>query len=292
MELMGKGMALWQWSMGALYQPPRIMPAFELVTPSERGGNSSALCDNRHSMFSTRRDLAGRLAFLLGAGCVLCKRQGPESCAACNAAVSARERGILRCSMCADRRTDRCADRSMSATCERCLAAPHAFSRTVCGGEYAPPLDVVERALKFQGRTHAARALASWLNGAMQEAGLDPALDCLIPVPLSRQRLASRGYNQASLIARHLARHSGLRVKHGALHRVRDTPALSLLHTAERAQAIRGAFACIEPLHGRVVALVDDVMTTGATLNAAAQALRDAGAREVIALVALRTPAS
>jgi ComF family protein len=249
------------------FTPPRgLRRAFELVFAQHLGQQLSAW---------------------MGASCVLCGTPGGETCDECNASVEAREAGRLRCRTCADSFENT----GTRTACNRCLQDPPAFSRTICAGDYAPPLDAVERGLKFQARTHAARALATWLANATRRAGREQLPDLLIPVPLASERLAQRGFNQAALIARCLADELDINVRMNALRRVRETPALSLMHAEERTHAIRGAFACVEDLSGRAIGLVDDVMTTGATLRAAAKALRSAGARDVIVLVALRTPA-
>lgn len=235
------------------------------------------------SLRKARLALGHRVSAWLGASCVLCDAPGAEICEACNACVRSNEATRLRCRL--------CADVSIQSPCQRCALEPPPFSRAVCAGNYAPPLDAVERSMKFRARPHAARALAGLLASATRQACLDPHPELLIPVPLASERLAERGFNQAALIAHALAQDLGTPLRLNALRRVRETPALSLMHAEERTSAIRGAFACVENLSGSVVGLVDDVMTTGATLRAASHALRAAGACDVIVLVALRTPA-
>lgn len=119
--------------------------------------------------------------------------------------------------------------------------------------------------------------------------------DWLLPLPLSAERLEERGFNQAWELAKALARQSRTAAQADAslLLRIRHTPAQHQLRRAYRLANVKGAFL-VEPLraHGvreRQVVLVDDVMTTGASLNAAAQALRDAGARHITAIVFART---
>jgi ComF family protein len=132
--------------------------------------------------------------------------------------------------------------------------------------------------------------LAGLLAAAPGVAAALAEADDVLPVPLSAARLAERGYNPAQLLARHLARR---RVRAHVLLRPRHDPPQRGLPRAERLKNVRGAFAVdarhAAALHGRRVALIDDVMTTGATLRAAAQALREAGAAHITAIAFART---
>jgi ComF family protein len=148
--------------------------------------------------------------------------------------------------------------------------------------------------LKFQGEVAEAAPLAAALGGAVQAAGAAPAM-LVLPVPLSASRLAERGLNQSWEIARRVARRLKLPAAPGALLRLRDTPHQVGMARHERLHNLRGAL-CIEPamrhrLEGRDIALVDDVMTTGATAAACADVLLQAGARSVQAWVVARTAA-
>lgn len=138
-------------------------------------------------------------------------------------------------------------------------------------------------ALKYNARPTIARHLAL----RMREAGADvlTGADIVVPVPLHRSRERSRGFNQARELARHLGLPSA-----GALARTRRTPSQADLPAARRHANVRGAFTWRSgvPVAGSIVVLVDDVVTTGATLNACAAPLLDAGAREVRALTAAR----
>jgi ComF family protein len=217
-----------------------------------------------------------RLASLLfGGSCFLCRgAAGDVLCAECLAELP--WLGGPRCPRCAG-------GSPRGETCGRCRASPPAYDATVAALSYEFPVDVLVHALKFRGEL----ALAPLFRGFLL-AKIDPgSADCVIPVPLSRERLRERGYNQAVEIARALGRPLELAL----CSRTRDTPAQSDLPLAERQRNVRGAFACARRLDGRSVAVVDDVMTTGATLGELAATLKAAGAARVENWVLARTPA-
>jgi ComF family protein len=118
-----------------------------------------------------------------------------------------------------------------------------------------------------------------------------PHADVVIPVPLHPKRLKHRGFNQALEIARSLAYYIDTPFQAGGVWRVRDTRPQTELPYEERAKNARGAFACALDLSGKTVAVLDDVMTTGATLNELARILKQAGARRIENVVVARTVA-
>ncbi len=181
--------------------------------------------------------------------------------------------------------------------CGACLRrGPDApVRRTSAAVDYGFPWDGLVTGFKFHGRLDLVGALASLLDRRLpaHEAGTTP--DLVLPIPLSEQRLRERGYNQAWELARRLARWRRLDADARLLLRIRDTAHQLGLSEAERAANLKGAFL-VEPrrrqqLQGRRVALVDDVMTSGATLEEAARCLLAAGATQVHAWVVARTPA-
>jgi ComF family protein len=176
--------------------------------------------------------------------------------------------------------------------CPVCRMATPAFSRARAAFRY----DVHARRLilpfKHADRTEHCDVLATHM--ARAGAALLRDADVLVPVPLHRRRLLRRRYNQAALLALSLARASGLQVIPDGLERLRPTPPLGGQSATERQATVEGAFV-VRPrragrIAGRRVVLIDDVMTSGATANACAVALRAAGAGDVTVLVAARVP--
>jgi ComF family protein len=144
--------------------------------------------------------------------------------------------------------------------------------------------------MKYGGRPDLARPLADILWRALEPHAAAFAACVVVPVPLHAVRLAERGFNQSALIARGVAKRLGAPLHALALARVRDTPRQAVLERAARLTNVAGAFAVAKPaaMAGRHVLLVDDVCTTGATLDAARTALLDAGARRVTCAVVAR----
>jgi len=172
--------------------------------------------------------------------------------------------------------------------CEFCAAWPRELAWAVSAVwlEEGPARNLVF-ALKYGGWRIAARSMATVV--AAELAPRLRALDALVPVPLGRTRLRERGHNQAAVLADAVGRAEGIRVLHGSLVRVRETRTQTRLDPAGRWDNTRGAFAASgETLGGMHVALVDDVVTTGATLGAAAQALAGLGTASIGAVTFAR----
>lgn len=167
--------------------------------------------------------------------------------------------------------------------CGACLKSPPAFAATHAALRYAFPADRLVLMLKFGHRLASADFLASRMLAAPPPRG-----DVLVPVPLSRERLRERGFNQAVEIARPLARALDLPLDVASLARVRDTVPQSRLPWRARRGNLRHAFACTADFTGRAVIVVDDVMTSGATLDAIARVLKDHGAVRVENWIAAR----
>lgn len=179
----------------------------------------------------------------------------------------------------------RCGQPGPDVLCGACHAAPPAFDAVRAGGLLGGPLADAIHALKYRNRPALARPLGAWLAARAPLA----SGAVVVSVPLARGRRVERGYDQAALLADHLARAAGSRTRlRGALVRIRETPPQVGRTREERARNVAGAFLAAAGLEGKDVVLVDDVVTTGATADAAATALRRAGARSVVVVALAR----
>jgi len=177
--------------------------------------------------------------------------------------------------------------------CGACLRTPPPLDRTIAALDYAFPWDGLLQRYKFHQAIDLRTSLVDRLDQTIELAEVN-APDWLLAVPLNAQRQRERGYNQSHELARALARRRKLHCDGELLLRVRDTSRQTQLNAKDRAANVRGAFA-VEPsrrkqLQGSHVVLVDDVMTSGATLYELARVLRQAGAAQVQAWVVARTP--
>ena len=197
----------------------------------------------------------------------------PTRCAACDGAVQNRS---VFCAGCAS-------------TVERApLAAEHGSADYVAAFEYGGAVANAIGRLKYEERSDLAPRLAR----AMEQAArtFDGSVDLVVPVPLHPRRLAQRGYNQAALLAGPIARVLGVPVRTRALVRVRDTPQQVAMDRERRQTNMREAFEAHDRrlASGKSILLVDDVRTTGATLDGCVRALHEVGARRIVALVLAR----
>jgi ComF family protein len=173
------------------------------------------------------------------------------------------------------------------AVCGRCLAHPPHYDATVAALDYAFPADALVQALKFRGELALAALFSTLL---LKKLSTPEKVDLVAPVPLSNGRLRVRGYNQAVEIARPIARALHARRDYLVLVKSRETKPQAELPYAERVKNVRGAFQCVRAIPDASVAIVDDVMTTGATLDEIAATLKRAGAARVVNWVVARTP--
>jgi ComF family protein len=220
-------------------------------------------------------------------------RHLPSQCAVCHAwpsqpvceaCVGQFAQPVTRCQTCALPLP------SAQRQCGACLRNPSRLDQALAAVAYAYPWSNLVADFKFQQHTGWARSFATLMRSApWVEPALDAA-DMLLPMPLSRERLQVRGFNQAMLLAKAL---DAKKVHPDLLLRVQDTPPQSSLSRKERLVSVQHAFAThplkAHQLKGRRVVLVDDVMTSGASLHAAAGVLRTAGVDHITALVFART---
>ncbi|HEY5896981.1 MAG TPA: ComF family protein [Burkholderiales bacterium] len=213
-------------------------------------------------------------SFLFGGNCFICRGASRALlCTACEADLP-----CLAAPLC-----PRCAlPTPAAAVCGRCLAEQPAYDATIAAFAYDFPADALVHALKFRGEL----ALAALLGGLLGRRLGNEGVDHVVPVPLAPRRLRERGYNQAVEIARHLGKGAP---EVSLCERTRDAAPQMELPYAERQRNVRGSFRCTRELIGARVAVVDDVMTTGATLDEMARTLKRAGAIHVVNWVVART---
>lgn len=219
------------------------------------------------------------LRWLFALHCMVCGESGQDGrdlCRACHAALPWQGPACLRCAL----------PLPHPGTCGACLQHPSPLTETHAVFDYAFPLDRLLPRLKFHRDFASGRVLAQAMADHCVHLGQP---DALLPVPLHRGRLRRRGYDQALELARPLTRALKLSLLDGVLERSKSTCAQSRLDADARKRNLRGAFRVVvdQPLPAHIV-LVDDVMTTGATLHAAACALLAAGAKRVDAWICAR----
>jgi ComF family protein len=211
----------------------------------------------------------GFLSALLAQDCVLCAAPSGDAlfCAGCERDLPALGEACPQCA----------SPSPGAAVCGACLSSPPAFDATVAPWRYDFPVDRLVLALKYGGRL----ALAEAFGDALAARIGSRRVDAMVPMPLAPARLRSRGFNQAMEIARRCARDTGVRLDPALVARVRDTPPQTDLPDAARAANVRDAFGCTGFVAGMSIAVVDDVMTTGASLAELARTLKRAGAARV-----------
>lgn len=219
----------------------------------------------------------------------------PENCLLCTARVSVGkdicpecERSLPRlqwaCPRCAAQ--DSVVD-TLEAVCGECQKNPPAFAYARAPFHYAPPVDRLIRNLKYHGRLELSRILGKYLAAYLQNLN-EPPPDVIVPVPLHTSRLRSRGYNQSLEIARTVSKHLALPLNWSDAERIRDTTPQTDLPRDKRRKNVRGAFKSSEAFSGQRIAILDDVMTSGQTVNALAESLLRSDAAEVRVWVVAR----
>lgn len=244
---------------------------------------------------SMRKALAPLLDLIFPPTCFGCRglTESRGFCAAC-----CREIHPLRSPFCRICGVPFCSPAEVERSCAACLRRPPAFARARAGFAYGAgdrdhPLGRAIQRLKYDRQSQLGPGLAQLLieEVAGWRRKLDH-VDVVIPVPLHLERLRWRGFNQSQLLASAVARHLQRPLLNSVLRRTKATPAQVHLGESDRRDNVRGAFAARESalVRGRTVLLVDDVMTTGATVDQCSRTLRRAGAREVEVLALARVP--
>lgn len=219
--------------------------------------------DFQSPMSKLKRSARVMRSVLLGQACAACDTPCFDApvCKACTM-------GLLKPPRC-----PRCAVvQRMGALCGACSTKPPAFDAMVCVSSFAAPLAGLVAQLKFEKHL----VLAKWFAAQLAPSLGGQTFDAIVPVPLHFTRLQERGFNQAASIAKHLP----FPLWH-ALERVRDTPSQRTVTASQRFSNVRGAFAASRDLAGARLILIDDVVTTGATVQAASLALKRAGAAHI-----------
>jgi len=170
--------------------------------------------------------------------------------------------------------------------CGQCIKRPPQFKSTVAVFGYAFPVDKLIQSMKYGEQLALAHAFAKKMGERFKK---DSLRDLLIPMPLHPAKLRERGFNQSLLLAAKIARDLDLKLLPDACQRIRDTEPQSALPWKKRKDNVRDAFRCDFDMTGKSVALVDDVLTTGASLDALAKAVNQQGAMEISAWVVART---
>lgn len=209
-------------------------------------------------------------------GCAAIVRDDGQYCASCWAGLR-----FITAPQCATCGVPFAFDIGADARCGDCLRAPPRFASARAAFIYDGTARTVLLAFKNRDRGQLARIMAPPMARAGEAVLSGDAL--VVPVPLHRWRLLQRGYNQAALLAQHIARLRGLELSVDALERVRASPRSRGMGRIGRAANVRGVFRVARPqmVRGRTVVLIDDVLTTGATANACARLLLRHGARRV-----------
>jgi ComF family protein len=212
--------------------------------------------------------------------CHFCAATGSApACAACERALPWNQDA---CAVCAQPLGD-----PARAICGECRHMPEVRYRMWTAFRYAEPIAAQILGLKFHARLAGAYVLGTLMAKALARR-VEPLPELIVPVPLHAARLRRRGYNQALEISRRIAQCLAVTVVMDAVQRVRPTPEQTRLDAAARRSNLRGAFAVVGEIRDRHVAIVDDVITTGATVRELAAVLTQAGARRVEAWAAAR----
>ncbi|MCR4301311.1 MAG: ComF family protein [Sulfuricaulis sp.] len=216
--------------------------------------------------------------------CLLCNVRTPAGKDFCTACDQSLPRTLEACPRCG---APGAVVGTEAANCGECQKHPPVYDGTRAVFRYASPVDKLIQHLKYHDRLELSRVLGGYLAEHLLLFN-DPLPDVILPVPLHVSRLRERGYNQSLEIARFVARRLQVPLEWHGAKRVRPTAPQADLPRDQRRKNVRGAFTTNDIFFGRRVAIVDDVMTSGHTVNALAESLRRSGARDVRVWVVAR----
>jgi ComF family protein len=234
---------------------------------------ADSICQHFHMIASRVLDV------LVPGRCLLCRARAPLGiCVGCDRDLPAIEGA---CARCAIPLQTSCCQRDNGEYCGACIRNPPPFDRAIAALNYMFPTTVLVQRFKFN-RSFAsgavlARRLVQAIEPTLESSGVP---ELLVPVPLHPGRRFARIFNQAEVLALDVGKALAIPVKHDVLRRIRRTPSQTGLSADERRRNVRGAISSC-PVKAQHVALVDDVMTTGATMSECARALKRSGASEV-----------
>jgi len=227
-------------------------------------------CQRNHSNLVNRRSIIGRLLAVLTPGaCLLCGSNAPGNNALCPDCREDMPQNTSACPHCG-------LPLLRAGFCPDCLRNPPAFDRTITAYIYRYPVNVLIRSMKYQQNLNAIRALGLGLAEIIKkENGTLP--ECLIPVPLHLSRLISRGFNQSQELSLILAKELHLPIDFSLIRRIRPTTPQFKLLPKQRQKNVKGAFKLLKEPNYKSIAIVDDIITTGATLSELSRTLKAAG---------------
>jgi ComF family protein len=241
-------------------------------------------------MVHVAKTLATQL--LLPPTCVLCGNAAPQLHLAidiCTACADDLPKNFSACTRCAEPLPTK---KSRTLICGRCLQHPPRFETAFCAFRYGYPVDHLVRAFKFHRRLAYGRVLGELLARSLSMNYANTWPEIIIPVPLADARFRERGFNQAIEIGRRVELHLGIPLRADVVTRCRETREQAGLDSKERRRNLRRAFSVLGKLPAKHIAILDDVITTGSTMNELARTLRRAGARRIEAWAVARTSKS
>ncbi len=216
--------------------------------------------------------------YLFPPTCVLCTAHGQppclDLCLGCCGDLPTNEHACQRCA-------EPLHSSANGALCGACLRRPPRYVASYCAYRYGFPIDHLVRGLKYRQQLANARVLGELTARHLRRVHAEPWPQCIIPVPLAEARFRERGFNQAIEIGRELQTQLAIPLQTDLIARIRDTPEQAGLDRKQRRKNLRNAFKPLKPLDVQRVAILDDVVTTGSTVNELARVLLRAGVEHV-----------